>query len=131
MLDFKKPHTLTQAYHAGVLISQIENYLTEDIPPIGVCLANFHSLRELLGDRLWQKIKSRAKLVERVKIYEAFSYHPFLPKEMIGSGREFCLGYATSYVSSSRKYSKDQKVLKHADTILTYVRAKLGHVEID
>lgn len=127
MLEFKRPETLTQAYHAGVLVGMMENnLLAEDFPPIGVCMVHFSALRQLVGDRMWQILKARRKFRERIRIYEAFNYQPVLPREMIGSAREFCLGFATSYEHSKRKFCRDENMLKHADVIRNHVMRELG-----
>lgn len=131
MLSFIRPETLTQAYHAGVIVSQIENYLPkENIPPLGVCLAKFQALRELLGERLWQKLKSRKQFTARIRIYEALTYQPYLPREMIGTSKEFCLGYVTSYKHSSRKRKQDRLVEIKSHTILNHLKKTIPESEL-
>ncbi len=120
-----KPETLTQAYHAGIIVSQVENFLPkEKIPSVGTCLANFHSLRELFGERLWQKLKSKSRFRDRILIYEKMAYQPFLPKSIIGTGRDFCVGYMQSYEKSNvRKYTNYLR-LKDANVIIAYLDGK-------
>lgn len=105
-----RPESVTQAYHAGMLVSKVENFLPkEDIPPVGVCAANFHALRELFGERLWQKLKARLQFRQRLLVYEALTYQPGLPKELIGTNREFWVGYLTSYNMTKRKKAVDAR----------------------
>lgn len=117
-----RPETLTQAYHAGIIVSMLENtYPNEKLPNLAECMVHFHSLRELLGERLWQKIKARSKFRERVLLYEKLTYEPFLPRSIIGGSREFCLGYAFSHKKSKLKRHYDVKRTQDLETILNYI----------
>lgn len=108
-VSVSKPETLTQAYHAGVLIAMIENYLPkEDIPPVIMCVAQFYALRTLLGERLWQKLKASSRFAPRVRLYESTAYQPTMPKAFIGTYRDFFLGYVKSYEKSSLKRKVDK-----------------------
>lgn len=124
-LSVKRPETLTQAYHAGVIVARIENYLPlEDIPSLIECMVHFHSLRELLGERLWQKLKARKAFANRIKVYEALTYQPTLPREMIGTYKEFCLGYVRSYENSKLKITSDRDKLEASKQIAKYLFTK-------
>ncbi len=71
------------------------------------CMVHFSALRELLGERLWQKLKAGHRLKERIRLYESLTYQHHLPKEVIGTSKEFCLGYARAYQQCKRKLVKD------------------------
>jgi hypothetical protein len=121
-ISAKRPETLTQAYHAGVLVSMVENYLpNENIPSIVTCLVHFHALREVLGDRLWQKLKTKPRFAPRVRVYESLTYQPMLPKSMIGGSRDFFLGYVRSYENSTLKSKTDKERQKDVQRILDYL----------
>ena len=121
-ISAERPETLTQAYHAGILISMIENYLpNETIPPISICLVNFYALREVLGERIWLKLKTSARFAKRVQLYEKLTYQPLLPKAMIGTHRDFFLGYARSYEKSKLKKVVDRRRQTDSSVILHHL----------
>jgi hypothetical protein len=126
VISAERPETLTQAYHAGILIAQIENYLPrEEIPGVATCMVHFQALRELLGERLWQKVKTRHMIAPRVRVYEAFTYQMHLPREMIGNSRDFCLGYAHSYKNSRLKMKTDKLRKEKASEIISHAQKLL------
>jgi hypothetical protein len=121
-LSSDKPETFTQAYHAGAIVAMVENFLPkESVPSIPECMVNFHALRELFGERLWQKLKLRSRFRPRIHVYELLAYQPFLPRTMIGTSRDFCLGYVNHYKLSKVKKRTDNDRLKEIQTIIDYL----------
>lgn len=112
-LNEKKPETFTQAYHAGILYARVKNFFpTENIPTFSVCMVNYHSLRELFGERLWQKLKTKPGFKYRIRLYEALAYQPSFPRAFIGTSSDFCLGYVKSYEASKSRMSIDRRRAK-------------------
>ena len=121
-LTTAKPETYTQAYHAGQIYSMVENFLPqENIPPLAQCASEFPALRELFGERLWQKLKSRTKFRARIVVYEKLIYQPGLPTTMIGTSREFALGYAYNHVRTKAKQILDFKRTNDIPKIEAYL----------
>jgi hypothetical protein len=120
-LSSSHPETFTQSYHAGQLCSMVENFLpNEEMPPLINCMFHFMALREMFGERLWQKLKSSAKFRSRVAIYEKLTYQPGLPKSMIGGNREFMLGYA--YNHRRTKLYSSTEMIDDIPKIIQYIR---------
>lgn len=121
-LSSERPETYTQAYHAGVLVSMVENFLPdESIPSLPECMVNFHALRELFGDRLWQKLSTRSKFKSRIIVYEKLTYQSFLPRAIIGGSREFCLGYAYHHKKTKLKKQLDLKRTQQLQPFVDYL----------
>jgi len=113
------PETLTQNYHAGALMAAIHVRWPEiQTPPIVQCMVHFHSLRELLGDKLWAKLRTHNRTKSRVQIYEKLTYQPSHPTTMIGTNREFMLGYVRVYERSKVKKIIDESILEDQEFIL-------------
>lgn len=121
-LSSHTPESFTQAYQAGIITAMVENFLPQEFKVSFVeCLSHFHSLRELFGERLWQKLRTHHKFRSRVKVYESLTYQPFLPRSIIGGYKEFCLGYAKSHRPSRTKRKLDSERTKDLNTIITYL----------
>jgi len=126
-LSLKYPETLTQAYHAGVLFAMAENYISnKKLPSFVACATNFHSLREVFGEELWQLMKAKQKFRDRITIYELLSYEIFLPRVILGTYREFCLGYVKSYYSSNLKRSHESSNMDEYKFLVAYIEQKLA-----
>ncbi len=122
ILSDTRPETFTQAYHAGVITAMVENYLPTYFKfTLVECMISFHSLRELFGERLWQKLKTLVKFRERVRTYELLTYQTYLPRTMIGGSKEFCLGYAKSHKKSRTKRKLDLERVRDLDIIVQYL----------
>jgi hypothetical protein len=112
MLSKDFPETYTQAYQSGVICAMIHNaYPDEDLPTFIQCALKFYALRELFGERMWQKIKVRANFRERVALYESMEYQPGRPRPLMGNAEDFALGYVKSYENSKRKHNWDKVLL--------------------
>lgn len=85
-------------------------------------MINFHAMRELLGESLWQRAKAKIALRGRIQLYEKLSYQPFYPKEFIGDSSDFCLGYIETYKKSRIKRDRDMaraRKLKELESLLS------------
>lgn len=117
MLNKDFPETYTQAYQAGVICAMAHNtFLKEDLPTFITCAINFYALREVFGERMWQKMKSRSAFRARVALYESMNYQPGMPRILIGKPEDFALGYCRSYGKSKAKYILDEQRLEAINT---------------
>jgi hypothetical protein len=123
LLD-SKPETYCQAYHAGQLYSMVENFLPQEpIPPMAQCASEFPALRELFGERLWQRLCSSSKFRGRVAVYQKLSFHSGLPISMLGTEREFALGYAYNHKRTKLKRVLDDHRKSNIKFIEDYLSA--------
>ncbi len=108
-----------------MLVAKAERQFPGQIPPVAVCMVHFHALREQFGERIWQKMKTTSRSAKDIRLYEALTYQPYLPKEIIGTSREFCLGYSYSHKKSNSFKETERKIIECQDVLLPYLD-KLG-----
>lgn len=103
------PETLTQAYHAGVICAMAHNIFNdEDLPSFLRCCSRSYALREIFGERMWQKMKSRKAFRTHITQYEKLVLQTRTPQCLRSRSEDFCLGYTRSYERSKRKKELDK-----------------------
>jgi hypothetical protein len=96
-------HNTTQAYNAGLLIASVfKLYKKRRLPSLNMCMVNFSNLRFIFGERLWNLFKHNKNISHKVLTYEALTYQPFLPRDIIGTEIDFCLGFAKGYKNKKK-----------------------------
>ncbi len=109
-IDKSKPEQLTQSYYAGMLCASIHYYYPSEEINLLIALVNFHSLKEVIGSRLWVTLSIKQKTRHIISLYNKFAWSFGCDRKIEGGYKEFMLGYSAFYNRIRRNTRKMKRV---------------------